>query len=178
MEPVVKSTYLARAIIINLVGKIEHSLKNDEFVLGAILDVEGAFNYALPLSLFTARQTRGIENLICNWINNMLTHRNISPSLQGEAVRFKPARGCTQEGVLLPLLWTIVVDDLLNILSKQGVEIQCYADDLAFLVRGKHEEVISNILQQALNTIRRWCDKEEMSVIPCKTVIVPFTLRN
>lgn len=76
-----------------------------------------------------------------------------------------------------PLLWTILVDDLLNIFSKQGVEIQCYADDLATLVSRKHKEVISNILQQALNTISRWCDREQMSLNPNKNVSVPFTLR-
>lgn len=35
----------------------------------------------------------------------------------------KPTRGCPQGGVLSPMLGSLVVDDLLNILSAQGYEV-------------------------------------------------------
>jgi RNA-directed DNA polymerase len=41
----------------------------------------------------------------------------------------KVTRGCPQGGVLSPLLWSLVVDDLLVKLNSRGYYAQAYADD-------------------------------------------------
>jgi hypothetical protein len=50
----------------------------------------------------------------------MLESRNISATLSGETLGAFAARGCPQEGVLSPLLWSLVVDDLISGLNSNG----------------------------------------------------------
>jgi len=47
------------------------------------------------------------------------------------SLRFAISRGCPQGGVLLPLLWCLVVNNLLTRLSGGGIFIQGYADDMS-----------------------------------------------
>lgn len=167
-----KSTDMA---LNNLVGNIASTLQNREIAVAAFLDIEGAFNNTLPDSLHEAAMSRGIEPVVCNWIKAMLKSRLMSSELHGEVVRFRAARGCPQGGVLSPLLWSLLVDDLLAILSVWDIDLQAYADDIVIIVKGNSEEMISNILQEVLNATSQWCAREEMSINPHKMVVVPFT---
>jgi hypothetical protein len=51
--------------------------------------------------------------------------------LGGFSMRLAISRGCPQGGVFSPLLWCLMVDDLLARLSGSGVFIQGYADDMS-----------------------------------------------
>jgi hypothetical protein len=44
----------------------------------------------------------------------MLGGKKIQATLAGEALEQSVARGCPKEGVLLPLLWSLVVDELIK----------------------------------------------------------------
>jgi hypothetical protein len=50
----------------------------------------------------------------------MLERRNIIAKLSRESLGASAARGCPQGGVLLPLLWSLVMDDLLWELNISG----------------------------------------------------------
>jgi hypothetical protein len=61
------------------------------------------------------------------------------------------ARGCPQGGVLSPLLWSLVVDKLIEGLNENGYNTLGYADDIAILVSGKFPYTVSELLQEALS---------------------------
>jgi hypothetical protein len=90
-------------------------------------------------------------------------------------MRVAISRGCPQGGVLSPLLWCLVVDDLLTRLSGSGVLIQGYADDICLLAMGKFPNTVSGLMQWALSTIETWCNEVGLSVNPDKTGLVAFT---
>jgi hypothetical protein len=73
----------------------------------------------------------------------MLDSRNINAILSGETLRASAARGCLQGGVLSPLLWSLVVDDLLWELNSNGYYAVGYADDIAILINGKFPYTVS-----------------------------------
>jgi hypothetical protein len=77
--------------------------------------------------------------------------------------------------VLSPLLWGLVVDDLLRELNDKGYYTIGYADDIAIQIQGKFPSTVSECLQMALHTVQRWCERTDLSINPNKTVIVPFT---
>jgi ribonuclease HI len=129
------------------------------------LDIEGAFNNASLQSIIDALVKRGVASSICNWIKAMLKEWIVKTT----------SRRCPQGGVLSPLLWALVVDDLLDLLTKAGFEVQGYAVDLVIIIRGKYGSVISDRVQLALDRDTRWCLKEGLSVNPLKTSIIPFT---
>jgi hypothetical protein len=82
----------------------------------------------------------------------MLESRNISVTLLGETLGAAVARGCPQGGVLLPLLWSLVVDDLLQELNSNGYYTVGYADDTATLINGKFLQTMSEVLQTVLGS--------------------------
>jgi hypothetical protein len=96
-------------------------------------------------------------------------------TLGASSARLMISRGCPQGGVLSPLLWCLVVDDLLARLSGSGVFIQGYADDICLLVVGKFPNTVSGLMQWALSTVEMWCNKVELSVNPDKTGLAAFT---
>jgi hypothetical protein len=83
----------------------------------------------------------------------MLDRRNINAILSGETLRASAARGCPQGGVLSPLLWSLVVDDLLWELNSNGHYTVVYADDIAILINGEFPYTVSVVLQTALCTV-------------------------
>ncbi|XP_046145656.1 uncharacterized protein LOC123988941 [Osmia bicornis bicornis] len=107
----------------------------------------------------------------------MLTNRTAIASLGEETVRADVARGCPQGGVLSPLLWTLVVDELIRILASEGFEVQGYADDLSITVRGRHPLDLARRLQKAIILVESWCQSHSLSVNPSKTELVLFTRR-
>ena len=76
--------------------------------------------------------------------------------------------------MLSPLLWGLVVDDLLARISGNGVLIQGHADDIRLLAVGKFPNTISGLMQWALLTVQTWCNELGLSVNPEKTGLVAF----
>lgn len=158
----------------SLVNKIEKSLEAKEIAVVAFLDIEGAFDNASYSSMSSAMEARGLDKSVIEWVMTMLKGRTISADLGGAQISIRSTKGCPQGGVLSPLLWSLVVDELLRNLIDQGFEVIGYADDVAILVRGKFDNTISDRLQTALNITLKWCRKEGLNVNPSKTTIVPL----
>jgi hypothetical protein len=158
-------------VVTCIVNVIEHK----DIALGAFLDIDGAFDRSSFDIIKQAAERHSIEPAICRWICAMLDSRNISAILSGETLRASAARGCPQGGLLSPLLWSFVVDDLLWGLNSNGYYTIGYADDVAILIIGKFLHTVSEVLQTALNTVQKWCEKTNLSINPNKTVSIPFT---
>ena len=80
--------------------------------------------------------------------------------------------------MLSPLLWCLMVDDLLARLSGNGIFIQEYADDICLLVVGKFPNTVSELMQWAFLTVETWCNEVGLSVNPDKTGLVAFTRKS
>lgn len=160
-----------------LVTKVEKSLSVKEIALCSFLDIEGAFDNTSYSSMARAMKKKNFHTCIVNWIHTMLAKREITSELGGSSITVRATKGCPQGGVLSPLMWSLVVDDLLRSLEAKGFEVVGFADDIVILVRGKFDNVVSERMQQALNLTHSWCIKEGLSINPSKVVIVPFTKR-
>jgi hypothetical protein len=79
--------------------------------------------------------------------------------------------------VLSPLLWCLVVDELLARLNEGGVYSQGCADDICLPAVRKFPNTVSGLIQWALHTVEAWCDELGLSVNPHKTGPVDFTRR-
>jgi hypothetical protein len=72
-----------------------------------------------------------VEYTIVRCIKTTLEGHVAFATLNDISLRFAISTGCPQGGVLLPLVWCLVVDDLITRLSESGVFIQGYADDMS-----------------------------------------------
>ena len=107
----------------------------------------------------------------------MLYERWIFSEWMNETVTGIVDDECPQGGVSSPLLWNLVVDELIRILNEMGYLTIRYADDIVILVKGKFEKVLPDILERGLEIVRQWCMEKSLRVNPTKTEIVIFTRR-
>jgi hypothetical protein len=117
----------------------------------------------------------GCEHTIIQWIRATLDGRVAVAVLNETSMRVAISRGCPQGGVSSPLLWCLVVNDLITRLSGSGVFIQGYADNICLIAVGKFPNTVSGLIQWALSTIEIWCNDVRLSVNPDKTGLVAFT---
>ena len=82
-----------------------------------------------------------------------------------------------QREVSSPLLWCLVVDELIARLIGGGVYTQGYADNICPLAVEKFPHTASGLIQWSLHTIEMWYDELGFSVNPNKTGLVAFTRR-
>lgn len=157
-----------------VVSKVEEAIGSKSMCLGTFIDIEGAFDKTNFHSITSALVRHGVNPVMVEWIGNMLSKRIIRFS-SSETQHALVARGCPQGGVLSPLLWNLVVNDLITRLNKHYYYTIGYADDIAILVSGRVSSTVCDVTQQALRIVERWCTENELTVNPKKTEQVMFT---
>ena len=158
-----------------VVFRIEKALSHNEFALGMFMDIEGAFDNATFESMCVAAERHGLEPTLVRWVNSMLRSRKITADLNGSTHTIIANKGCPQGGVISPLLWSLVVNELLVLLNDNGIYCQGYADDVAVILVGKFKSTLFELIQEAANIVTSWCRRRGLSVNPSKTELVLFT---
>jgi hypothetical protein len=113
-----------------LVVWVEKALDQQEVALGVFLDIEGTFNNTSYDSMCAALARHGVDHTIVRWVKATLEGRQATVTLGSHSRSVAVSRGCPQGGVLSPLLWCLVVDELLARRSGGGVYAQGSADDM------------------------------------------------
>ena len=161
--------------LLETVGYIEQQLESKGFAVGTFIDIEGAFSHASKEAIRAALEKRNVPSIIVAWIEHMLSNRQTTVEREGTTITGMVRSGCPQGGVLSPLLWCLVVDGLLELLSSRGLKVVGYADDLLIIVRGPHLDVLKEISQGALRALEGWCQQVGLSANPEKTETLIFT---
>jgi hypothetical protein len=154
---------------------VEKALDQQEIPFGIFFDKEGAFNNTYYDSMCAELAKHGGDYTIIRWIRASLKGRLATETLGGHSSSVRVSRGCPQEGVLLPLLWCLVVNELLARLNEGGVYTQGHVDDSGLLAVGKFANTVSGLIQWDVHTVEAWCDELGPSVNPVKTGRVAFT---
>jgi hypothetical protein len=157
-----------------LVVRVEKALDQQEVALGVFLDIEGAFNNNWYDNMCDALVRHGSEYTIVRWIKATLEGRVAVATLNETSLRFAISRGCPQGGVMSPLLWCLVVNDLITRLGGGDICIQGYADEICLLAVGKFPNTVSGLMQWALSTVEIRCNEVGLSDNPDKTGHVAF----
>ena len=159
----------------HLVSKIENAFANGIFTLGVFLDIEGAFDSITFSVIETALGRVRVSVRLIKWISFMLRHRTLTTTLGDDSITRNITCGCPQGGVLSPLLWNVVVDELLWMFDSQAAYIQAYADDLALLIRNSDLAVVWIQAQHALELAEAWATYRGLKFSYLKTELVLFT---
>ena len=160
-----------------LVGKIEQALELRLYALGAFFDIEGAFDNVPFQAMADALEDRQVPKVICLWVSNMLRQRVVTASLGDSNKSVSVLRGCPQGGVLSPLIWCLMVDDLLKKMNANNLFTLGYSDDGVILLGGRDLNQVCVRMQGALDAVMDWCKPRDLSVHPDKLELVLFTRR-
>jgi ribonuclease HI len=166
------------AALHHAVSKMEQTITNKEIGIAAFLDIEGAFDNTSFEIIKRSAYRFGIDQILINWIHNMLSKRNVKATLFNHEILVKPTQGTPQGGCLSTLLWSLVVDDLICTLNDSGgIFALGYADDILVYVTGKYGSTVSEVAQRALKISEKWCKNCNLSINPSKATILPITHR-
>ena len=171
-----KQGYSTEAALHNVVYRLEKAVFNKQLALALFLDIEGAFSNVSLSAIRRALNNAGIEDYLTNWITVMLNSQQVTATLGDHSVTVRLTRGTPQGGVLSPLLFNLVMSDLLRRLGEVGgIYAQAYADDVLLLSTGIDSRTLSERIQEGLAVVEGWAVSTSLSLCSNKTFATMFT---
>ena len=164
------------AALHSIVNKIENQIKKGEFALGTFLDIEGAFDNVSFTAISRALEKYCPSSTVNNWIKTMIKSRSTTVELNGVKRTIISKRGCPQGGILSPLLWNLVMNNLFFFTrDKLPCDLQGFADDLLLMACGFDADTLRDVTQRSLRTVEEWCRDNDLALSSAKTHSVMFT---
>ena len=117
----------------------------------------------------------GIPPTIVNWLSFMVSNRFITISYCDASLTRKVTKGSPQGGALSPLLWNLTLNTFLDSLGIHSSFIQAFVDDLVILIRGVCKSTVTDVAQQHLTDINRWCHTKGLKLSATKSKAILFT---
>jgi len=81
---------------------------------------------------------------------------------------------CSQGSILLPLLYSLVVEELKG-LNENDCYTLGYVNDTTILISRKFPQHHLRAFQETVRMVQQWCNRTQPSINPQKMRIVPFT---
>ena len=153
--------------IIKLTAKKQH-------VMLVLLDLSAAFDTIdKDILCHRLRTYFGISNLALKWFNSYLNNRSMSVSIENSFSAPTPVRfGVPQGSVLGPILYSMYIAPLCDILSAQNIDFHMYADDTKLYIPIGNDN--SNIyrLEKCITDIKNWMTTNKLKLNGEKTEIM------
>lgn len=140
--------------------------------LAILFDITGAFDNLKWDSILNELRRRGTNDQIFNLISDYLFEREVRVEENYESVTKRLHKGCPQGSIVGPDFWNICVDKLLIRLTKSGVVVVAYADDLVVIVYGNSRRELEVNAAVAVNIIYNWSLEEGLQLSKDKTEMI------
>ena len=148
-----------------------------KFCIGVSLDIQAAFDSIKPHKIKAALLKHGGDKEMVNWYYNYLIHRNLYTNISGTDLSFSTSTGFPQGCVNSADFWIIVFNPALEIINKNNVCGDGFADDLLVMRGGYSLNASIKDLQKTLNELTAWGDEYGLKFNPEKTIVVIFHRR-
>ncbi|XP_076044815.1 uncharacterized protein LOC143027414 [Oratosquilla oratoria] len=139
--------------ILTLLNQVNHRP-----AIVVFLDLEKTFELASPHAILAALVRKGVMGRMLAWLRDYLQHRRAKVKFQGLKSSFQRLEnGTPQGGILSPLLFNLLMEQLVALPFYNGTILLSYADDLALVVTGRGNKLRK--VQQALDIISGKCEE-------------------
>jgi hypothetical protein len=105
----------------------------------------------------------------------LFSNRCAKIEVKGTKVERSLSKGVPQGGVMSPLCWNIIFDNMLKEINDNAVLGVGFADDACILITGKKPDILMEVIQTKINKIVQWGKSNGLTFSPQKTVAVLFT---
>ncbi len=140
-----------------------------------LLDLSAAFDTIDHDILIDRLQNyTGVQGQALRWFRSYLSDRYHFVYLNGESSQLSPVKyGVPQGSVLGPLLFSLYMLPLGNIIRKYGISFHCYADDTQLYISTKPDETSKlSKLTECVKNIKDWMTSNFLLLNSDKTEIL------
>jgi hypothetical protein len=116
----------------------------------------------------------GINGRMFDWIAAFLEGRSIQVRVGTSLSHVTELENGTPQGAMIsPSTFIAMINDLPE--NASGVDTSLFADDTMLQEHGQNVKLLEAKMQQALDSVQRWCDQWGFTISTNKTVAVLFT---
>ncbi|CAG4990274.1 unnamed protein product [Parnassius apollo] len=156
--------------------KIIKLAKSEKHLSIAIsLDIKAAFDNAWWPALFHRLRHIQCPNNIFGLIQDYVRDRKVILDHAGRRVTKTMSKGCIQGSTCGPVLWNIILDELLDARLPAGCHIQAFADDVLLVVTAASVGELESAANLALHHIVEWGRSVKLTFGHTKTKLIAFT---
>ena len=142
----------------------------------ALIDFEGAYDSLQNFSMIRALKKKHTDANIISWFSDFFYNRRSHVLVKGISKTIYHTQGAPQGGVASPMLWNLVLDELIIVLQTlPWVRVIAYADDLAIVAWGPDLEENIQHVQEAVDVIMYWAETHLLCLSPKKSEAMIFT---
>ena len=161
--------------ISNTINYIEQTFEEKEKCLAVFLDIQAAFDTIDPKHIKQQLLEHGTDPEIAIWYYNFITNRHLQLNLKGESRHIKVNVGFPQGGVCSAKFWIIAFNPAIEIINKNRILGQGFADDCAALIKGNDLHDMAKHMGRMLNKLVEWGKTCGLTFNPSKTVAMVFS---
>lgn len=163
------------AALDNALRVVRDAKLNKELVLAVSLDIKAAFDNAWWPALFHRLQHLQCPKNILGLIHSYFKNREVTLDHAGARITKTMSKGCIQGSACGPLMWNIILDELLDVQLPPGCHLQAFADDVLLIATAKQVSKLQDLTNNVLKTIVEWGNSVKLTFGPLKTQLIAFT---
>lgn len=169
--------------LVKVLNDLLSSSDNGCISLLVLLDLSAAFDTIDHHTLINRLENLvGLSGQALSWFRSYLSDRYQFVYTTNESYRSRVKYGIPQGSVLGPLLFSLYMLPLGNIIRNHGINFHCYADDTQLYISAKPETTMNlTNMEACLKNIKEWMAHNFLLLNPDKTetlVIGPKSIRN
>ncbi|KAK3889194.1 hypothetical protein Pcinc_006765 [Petrolisthes cinctipes] len=141
---------------------------NHRPTVAVFIDLKKAFELASPHAILDALVKKGVLGRMLAWLRDFLQHRRGRVRFQGHKSSFQEMENGTPQGsILSPLLFNLLMEQLVALPFHTSTVLLSYADDLTLMVTRRGNKLRKT--QQALDLISEKCQDLGLKISAEKT---------
>lgn len=159
----------------DLMDHIAREQAQKRSIIMVSLDIEGAFDNAWWPALKKQLLDRGCPENLYRTVDSYLTDRKVEIHYAGASSERETNKGCVQGSIGGPTFWNLILDPLLQILSKEKVHCQAFADDVVLVFSGKTVSEMEDPINTVLEKTLEWGKQNKLNFAAHKTNMMLLT---
>jgi hypothetical protein len=179
MQSAYRKHHSTETALLKVTNDVLIALDQRKEVVLVLLDLSAAFDTIDHQILLSRLQKRfGITDTVLKWFTSYLKDRCQQVSINGvQSNKVELLCGVPQGSVLGPILFTLYVSPLEDIIHRHNLKCMTYADDTQVYieVRPGNTEDAKTQLQSCISEIRQWMSENMLKLNDDKTEIMHFT---
>ena len=145
------------------------SRRENGYALVTFLDISGAFDNAWWPMILAKLTLRGVHGNLIAILYDYFRCRFAVYEFGGRVSVRELTIGCPQGSVLGPILWNILVDDILSTELPPGCSLYAYADDITLVTLGASRSELETKANEALSALTEWAILNRLSFSATKS---------